>query len=118
MINLEFTKDLTEHFGVIKNKGCKARASIICELSDGIIIDAHLYKFSIGERQLALKHISKFIKIKGEKDILIFDRCYISRKLISEMEQVGIFYIIRVPKKYNTLNNKLKIETLSGKTVI
>ena len=101
LINLEFTKNLTEHFGVIKNKGCKARASILCELSDGIIMDAHLDKFSIGERQLALKHINKFSEIKGEKDILIFDRGYISRELIFEMEQAGIFYIIRVPKKYN-----------------
>ena len=47
LINLEFTKELTEHFGIIKNKGFKARASILCELSDAIIMDACLEKFSI-----------------------------------------------------------------------
>ena len=101
LISLEFTESFTSHFGVIKNKGCKARASILCELNDGIIMDAELDKFSIGERQLGLRHIKKFIKIKGEKDILIFDRGYISRELISEMEDAGINFIIRVPRKYN-----------------
>ena len=70
LISLEFTESFTSHFGVIKNKGCKARASILCELNDGIIMDAELDKFSIGERQLGLRHIKKFIKIKGEKDIV------------------------------------------------
>ena len=102
LINLEFTKELTKHFGIIQNKGCKARASILCELNDGIIIDAQLEKFAVGERQLALRHIKKFAEIKGEKDILIFDRGYISRELIFEMEQLGVFYVIRVPKKYNS----------------
>ena len=101
LINLEFTKELTEYFGVIKNKSCKARASILCELNDGIIMDAHLEKFSVGERQLALKHISKFNEIKDKKDVIIFDRGYISRELIFEMEQKGINYVIRVPRKYN-----------------
>jgi len=101
LMNLEFTESFTSHFGVIKNKGCKARASILCELNDGIIMDAELDKFSVGERQLGLRHIKKFSKVKGEKDILIFDRGYISRELISEMEDAGINYIIRVPRKYN-----------------
>jgi hypothetical protein len=111
LINLEFTNELTEHFGVIRNKGCKARASILCELIDGIIIDAQLAKFSEGERKLALKHINKFNSIKGQKDILIFDRGYISRELICEMEQKGIYYIIRVPRKYNNeIDNTDKVD--------
>ena len=102
LLNIEHTSELTAHFGIIKNKGCRARASILCELSDGIIIDASLEKFATGERQLALRHIKKFSNIKGEKDILIFDRGYISRELIAEMTEVGINFIIRVPRKYNT----------------
>ncbi len=60
-IQLENTKELVKEFSVkVKNKDlCRARASILCEVFDGVVIDAKLDTIHSNERSLAMKHIDK-----------------------------------------------------------
>lgn len=101
-LSLEPTKELVKHFGQKANyKNCKARASILCEINEGIIIDGQMESFKVDERTLAKKHIEAFEKIKGKKDLIIFDRGYPSKDLISILSDKNIKYLIRLPKGFN-----------------
>lgn len=66
---LEPTKELVNYYGQSqgRNNGCKVRVSILCEMNDGIIIDACREPLSVGERKLAFKHIEFFETVKQKK---------------------------------------------------
>lgn len=101
-IHLEPTKELIETYGQKPhNQNCKAKVSILCEVNEGIIIDACMDTYAIGERELAIRHIEAFEPYKQTKDLIIFDRGYPSKQLLSLLDQKKIKYLMRVQKSFN-----------------
>jgi len=82
-------------------QSCQARISILCEVNHGIIIDARIEPLKADERTIAKKHIEYFEELKGEKDIVIFDRGYPSKELIEMLDNRKIKYLMRVSKSFN-----------------
>ncbi len=80
-IHLEPTKELIEVYGQKKhNQNCKARVSILCDVNEGMIIDAQMDSYAVGERVLAKRHLEVFEAYKRKKDLIIFDRGYPSNE--------------------------------------
>ncbi len=74
-VHLEPTQELIEVYGQKKhNQNCKARVSILCDVNEGVIMDAQMDSYAIGERILAKRHLEVFEAYKRKKDLIIFDR--------------------------------------------
>lgn len=102
-IQLESTKELMDEFGVLGSNetACRARASILCDVLDGVIVHCSLESIHTDERSIALKHIEYFDEFAKENDIIIFDRGYPSKDFIAEFAHKTWKYLIRIPKGFN-----------------
>lgn len=118
-IQLENTKKLKVEFSpkVKRENLVRARASILCEVLNGVVIDAKIDSIHTDERSMALEHIRKFEKFSQRNDLIIFDRGYPSHELIQYLDNKKIKYLMRVAKNFNneidSSNNKdfyIKIE--------
>jgi hypothetical protein len=95
---------LGKHFGVLGKDGTAptAQGSILYDVLNDIIADAAIEPMSFCERTLAMGHLDVFDDIaKDDKKLIIFDRGYPSFELIDELESHGLFYVMRVKKKFN-----------------
>lgn len=98
---LEPTKELVARYGQKKNNlNCKAKVSMLCEIHEGIIIDAQMEAYYTGERELALKHLEAFEAYHQKKDLIIFDRGYPSKKLITTLHDKEMKYLMRVQRSF------------------
>ena len=104
---LEPTKELVARYGQKKNNlNCKAKVSMLCEVHEGIIIDAQMEAYYTSERELALKHLEAFEAYHQKKDLIIFDRGYPSRKLIATLHDKEMKYLMRVQRSFYSLINE------------
>lgn len=103
-IQLENTKELHKEFSkeVSNKKQSRARASIMCEVLDGVVIDARLASIHTDERSMALKHLEWYEKNAQKNDIIIFDRGYPSHEMIAILSGMKCKYIMRLPKGFNS----------------
>ena len=103
-LDLEPTKELVARYGQKKNNlNCKAKVSMLCEVHEGIIIDAQMEAYYTSERELALKHLEAFEAYHQKKDLIIFDRGYPSRKLIATLHDKEMKYLMRVQRSFYSL---------------
>ena len=102
-LHLEGTKDILEHTGAHRNtpKRAEARASILCEVHTGIVIDASIDSLHVGEREQAEAHLARFFQCKREKDVVLFDRGYPSDKLIAYFFDNDGYFLFRLPKSFH-----------------
>jgi len=70
----------------------QARASVLYDVCNHIVIDATLRDKAYGERALAIKHL-QYVQ-KG--DLIIFDRGYPSVELFGHMFKRGVDFIVRL----------------------
>lgn len=100
-ITLPNTCELKESFGVAKNQSevevVQARASILYDVLNKIVLDATLGKMEQGEQELALTHAHRW----QNKDLIIYDRGYPSYDLIHEHISAKIDCLIRVKTTYS-----------------
>ncbi len=82
-------------------KACRARASVLCEVFDGVLIDTLIASSSTSERELAIKHIEYFSKFSDKKDIIILDRGYPSKAFIKNFIDKDIKFLMRLQKSFN-----------------
>ena len=103
IIQLENTKELLDEFGYLgSNKtACRARASILCDVLNGVVVHSELKSIQVDERTMALNHINYFDEYAKENDIIIFDRGYPSKKLIAMFDSKKWKYLMRVSKGFN-----------------
>ena len=89
--------DTVAEFGVQKSTGNQAQAlcSSLCDVLNGVVIDASLNRYDAGERTLAKQHIDRLAEIRTEKELVTFDRGYPSSDLIKHIEEAGFKYVIR-----------------------
>ena len=89
--------DTEAEFGIQKSAGNQAQAlcSSLCDVLNGVVIDALLDRHDANERELAKRHIDRLSEIRTEKELLLFDRGYPSSALIRHIEEKGFKYVIR-----------------------
>ncbi len=95
--------ELLKDFGTLgkTNTAIRARASILCDVLDGVVVHAEFESIHTDERSLALKHVAFFDEFASSTDVIIFDRGYPSHELIAEFESKKWKYIMRIPKGFN-----------------
>ncbi|MDR0662875.1 MAG: transposase [Spirochaetaceae bacterium] len=84
-----------------------------CTIENDTIVDAKIETLKVDERTLAKGHIEalseRSLDFGGRKPVMIFDRGYPSRELISYLEDKGIRYVLRVAKRFSA-----RIDSISG----
>ena len=98
---------LLEHFGGSgRNNDCAmAMASLCYDPLNNIILDGGLYPYGFGEREAARNHmaaVSRFPLREGVSNLYIGDRGYPSKELFAEMIDSGVYFLMRVRRKFNT----------------
>ena len=95
IITLPFTKELKEHYGVVKNASTlnivQAKVSVLYDVLNGLALDVILDKPRAAERDLALKHRHYW----QLKDLIIYDRGYPSFDFIYEHVDHQVDCLIR-----------------------
>jgi hypothetical protein len=90
--NVEFFKGWSARNG--NGEVCpKARLSLAYDPLNGLILDAQMSPTSIGENALAERHMA----VSTSQDLNIFDRGYLSYRLIAEHDRLDLHYCARVP---------------------
>jgi hypothetical protein len=79
-----------------------AQASMAYDILNNIIVDAEIEPLSIGEQELAARHINRIAQMEGIGDALvILDRGYSSVELMGHAEEKGHKFLIRLRRKFN-----------------
>lgn len=102
-IALPFTTELKNTYGEAKNQTetsiVQARVSVLYDVLNHYALDSVLSPNVIGERTLALGHLSK----TGAKDLIIYDRGYPSYDFINEHNKRGVNYLMRVKISFSAV---------------
>lgn len=102
-ITLPYTEKLKGEFGVSKNNTntviVQARASVLYDVLNHLVLDSTLENLKIGERQLALRHSDQW----KEKDLIIYDRGYASYDFKYEHVKKGVDYLIRTSTTHSNV---------------
>lgn len=99
-IAVDHNKNNATEFGVKTNNHSSypmARLSALYDITNDLIVDIQFTGISVGEREHAHRLLSSkaLTTSKKYKNLIIFDRGYPSRALIHELEDKGLFYLIR-----------------------
>ena len=107
-INLPNTEKVLQEFGSEPFKhGLQAQSlvSIIYDVLNHVVIHAVMAPHNANERTLALEHLSILDKFKTstngtyQKELLLMDRGYPSEGVISALQSLGYYFVIRSNKK-------------------
>jgi hypothetical protein len=70
----------------------QSKVSALYDVNNDVLMDVQLEKYSCGERELAYRHIEALKVLGLHKDLIIFDRGYISNELISKLIENDTFF--------------------------
>lgn len=100
---LENMPELVDYFGCsgAGATAATARASALYDVLNEVLLDARIDRFSCGEREMASQHILRLQEMGVSNDLIIFDRGYASAKLIAQLFESGIHFLMRVRRKFN-----------------
>ena len=102
-LNLPKTKELSTYYGEAKNQNksgaVQARISVLYDVLNNYVLDGALSPLSIGEGQLAIKHLKEC----KSNDLIIYDRGYPGFPLIYELNKVDVDFVIRVKISFSNL---------------
>ena len=112
---LEDTIALRGEFGVSGGGDgvASARLSTMTDvINSGIIMDVQLTKYSIGERESALKHHEKLVELGIEDNsVILYDRGYCSEQMVSDLNEKKIHYVFRLKRGWNKTIDELEVNT-------
>lgn len=98
-VTFDRTHDIGEYFtsrsNASENKN-NARISLLTEVVDGFVIDANIGTLQKSERNFAKEHLEILNKYCNSKDIVIFDRGYPSKEMISILSKMQCKYLMRL----------------------
>ncbi len=81
-----------------------ASASLLYDVLEGIIVDAHIEKYRLNERTAACKHIDFFTRLNVTgSHIFLFDRGYPSYELFQKLICSNLFFVMRLSKSFKKL---------------
>jgi hypothetical protein len=104
---------LREYYGAVGHElsAATARASLLYDIQNDIIVDAKIEPLTVDERNLAKAHLEALGtmagNVKERKIIVIFDRGYPSRDFIKYIQDKEIKYVMRVQKRFNSRIDKV-----------
>lgn len=95
--------ELIEYFGCggPKASSCTGRISIACDVLRGVILDAGMEPYSVGEHALAREHLEVLSKMELPNPLCIFDRGYASNKLLAQMHEDNFKFLMRTRSTWN-----------------
>jgi len=102
------SEDIKEIYGQASNQhgqyAIMPRASIMHDLENNIVVDSILSSLHCSEGFMAIEHIEHLLKLNKEikekyKDLVIYDRGYLSMGLISYHYKKNIDFLMRVNSK-------------------
>jgi len=101
MAALPASGSLAGYFGT-NGKGSAARMPILCDMLNDIVAYALIEPKKKGGRALAMAHIKACAALgcAGRK-LLVFDRGYASFKMVEELGKQGLYFLMRVKRKFN-----------------
>ena len=105
------TPQLQEYFGYCENDGnryARAQGSGLYDITNGVFIDIQFSHYLTSEKELAFNHIDKLCEIGLKNDLLLFDRGYPSRELISKLYEKSIHFVMRCNSRFIREVNKTK----------
>lgn len=108
ILEISNTENLRTEFGYTENQSMKiarARATGLYDVENDMIIAAVLGKYKANERTQAEELINKLEEIGFSNDLILFDRGYPSKDMISFMEQKRLKYLMRVSVSFKSLVN-------------
>jgi len=115
IVILEDTISLRSEFGVSggANGVASARLSTMADmLNSGIIMDAQFTKYSVGERESAMRHHERLTSLGiGSESIVLYDRGYISERMLNDLNEKNIHYVFRVPRGWNKAVDSIETGT-------
>jgi hypothetical protein len=75
-------------------------APALTDVLNGIVMDATIDMYSIGERILAFRHHQKICGLDMQKGmIVVYDRGYISNEMVADLIKKGIYFVFRLKSK-------------------
>lgn len=81
-------------------KSARARASFLCDVMAGFVLDATLEPEFIDERSMAEAHLDAYAGFAMRRDLLIMDRGYPSKKLLHRLSQLPGKFLLRVSESF------------------
>ncbi len=126
-IAVDHNENNANEFGLKTNNHSSypmARLSALYDITNDLIVDVQFTGISVGEREHAHRLLSSksLITNKQYKTLIIFDRGYPSRSLIHELEDKGVFYLIRCSHSFLSCVNECPdgdhsvLDTYKGRT--
>ncbi|KYH34161.1 transposase DDE domain protein [Clostridium tepidiprofundi DSM 19306] len=103
VLQLHNSEKLREKFGYVENQNSKvarAKASILYDVENDMIIASKIDNYKTGERKLAEELIIKMCAEGTYNDLLLFDRGYPSRDFINFLEVKQLKYLMRVSNRF------------------
>ncbi len=112
VIRLPESPETEEYFGRHNSSGCNngkdpilARISEVVELTTGIVVDADIGPGTFAERTLAepqIKSVTELFRgFNQQKLMYVFDRGYVSRKLVRRLLELDVDFMFRLPRNFS-----------------
>ena len=98
-LRIEKNKSTEKYFRQRANSAenkTSARISVLYDVISDFVLDAQIGSLETDEREMAVSNISCFSGYFNSKDIVVFDRGYPSRKMISFMTEMNCKYLMRL----------------------
>jgi hypothetical protein len=116
-VELPTTEELKREYGEVKNNSNRlnmamGRTSMMYDVENELIIDGVLEKYKTSEREMAQKHINKYMKLREEagskeKVLILFDRGYPSLYMMAYIKNRGIEFVIRTTNSFLKETNEV-----------
>lgn len=113
VLEISNTEELRQEFGYVENQSVKvarAQASGLYDVENDMMLAATISKYATPERTQAVELINKLEELGFKNDLLLLDRGYPSRDLISLIESKKIKYLMRVSTNFIKAVNEAKEE--------
>lgn len=78
-----------------------SRISNICDVISEIIVHADIKPFSVGERTIAVDNLNAFKTFMMSKKLVVYDRGYPSKELLTFLQKNQMEYLVRGQKGCN-----------------
>ncbi|MDR2433427.1 MAG: transposase, partial [Treponema sp.] len=105
---------LREYYGAVGHElsAATARASVLYDIENDIIVDARIEPLTVDERSLAKEHLEALggmgPDLRERKPIVICDRGYPSKDFVTYLQDKEIKYVMRVQKRFNPRIDRMR----------
>ncbi|TCL53423.1 DDE family transposase [Hydrogenispora ethanolica] len=110
-VELQNTEALRNVYGYAENttvKVARAKVSGLYDLGNHLLIDAIIDRYDVDEEILAYRHIERLRENGLRNDLILFDRGYPSKALITRLTEAKINFVMRVSSHFIKEVNQVK----------